>query len=545
MGWSGTTRLPLTGGRLGRPPGLPYTASRQVHSAAALLGLLGVAWLLAELPLLLAAAAVAAGGAGVLLLRFPHLIWIGLAVALPFASGLKIGPLSLADLALGAAVLLWFLDGVRKGRLRLNSGLLPLLFIVYLLALLLSFPNAIDLREAVEGVTKWIQMLVVVLLVQEALSPRQVRWLVWGLLAGGMLQATLGIYQFVFRIGPPNFLLLGRFMRAAGTFGQPNPFAGYLGLTLPVAVALFLLNLTSLVKRPSVDLRQALAGTALYGAAAATLGIGLLASWSRGGWLGAFGGLAVVFLIQGGRVVKSAALAGAAALLLLGPVLYRFIPSSLTDRLADLPTYLGSGMWEVVQQQVTDSNFSIIERLAHWIAALRMWEMSPWLGVGPGNYAAVYPQVRLPRWEDPLGHAHNTYLNVLAENGLIGIFAYLTLWVGVVGWLVYARRRILHGGVANIDNQDASPSPPAAATPSSEWNAALFLGVLGVIVHLSVHHLFDNLYVQGMYLHVALWLGAAVALARGGPKVTAAIAGSASSLRPSDAAAAQNAGRGP
>ena len=128
---------------------------------------------------------------------------------------------------------LW--DGVRKNRLRLTMGFLPGLFVLYLLALLLSFPNAINLQKAVEGVIKWAQMLVAILLIQEALSARQARWLIWGLLAGGALQAAIGVYQFVFRVGPPNFLLLDRFMRGAGTFGQPNPFAGYLGLTLPVA----------------------------------------------------------------------------------------------------------------------------------------------------------------------------------------------------------------------------------------------------------------------------------------------------------------------
>ena len=46
------------------------------------------------------------------------------------------------------------------------------------------------------------------------------------------------------------------------------------------------------------------------------------------------------------------------------------------------------------------------------------------------------------------------------------------------------------------------------------WNVALLLGVIGIVVHLSVHHYFDYLYVQGIYLHLALWLGSAVAIAR-------------------------------
>lgn len=515
--WAG--RLQPVGGQ----PGLPHEARGiedvRIRSAVAIVGLIGLAWLLAELPLLWTAALIAAGGGGLVLLRFPHLIWVGLAVALPFASGFKMGPLSLSDLMLGAAILLWFLDGVRKGRLRLTPSLMPLLFSGYLAALLLSFTQAIDVREALEGVIKWLQMLLIILLIPEALSPRQARWLVWGLLTGGALQAALGVYQFVFRIGPPHFLVLERFMRAAGTFGQPNPFAGYLGLTLPVAVALLLANLSSIFGRRPAGLGRALMGASMYSAAAGLIGIGLLASWSRGGWLGAAAGVGVVLYFHSGKIIKVAALAGGASLLLVGPLAYRFIPRSLTDRVADLPAYLGGGMWETVQQPVTDSNFSVIERLAHWIAALRMWEMSPWLGVGPGNYAAVYPHVRLPRWEDPLGHAHNTYLNVLAENGLIGLIAYLALWTGVVCWLICVRRRAMHEGLTNGRARRATPTGPFSAVPSPAWKAAFFLGVAGVVVHLSVHHLFDNLFVQGMYLHVALWLGAAAALAVARPCV--------------------------
>jgi hypothetical protein len=39
------------------------------------------------------------------------------------------------------------------------------------------------------------------------------------------------------------------------------------------------------------------------------------------------------------------------------------------------------------------------------------------------------------------------------------------------------------------------------------WYWGVTLGVLGVLVHLSVHNFFDNLYVHSMYLNVAILLG--------------------------------------
>jgi len=95
--------------------------------------------------------------------------------------------------------------------------------------------------------------------------------------------------------------------------------------------------------------------------------------------------------------------------------------------------------------------------------------------------------VRLPLWEEPLGHAHNIYLNVLAETGVIGFTAFLTLWGAAVVWVWRCTR--------------------AGAWPGRHhaWGRALAAGLLGVLAHLAVHSLFDNLFVQGIYLHLAFW----------------------------------------
>ena len=80
-------------------------------------------------------------------------------------------------------------------------------------------------------------------------------------------------------------------------------------------------------------------------------------------------------------------------------------------------------------------------------------------------------------------------MNVAAETGLAGLAAYLALLITAV---VSVWRRL---------RQAASASGETA-----RWQAALLVGVLGVLVHLSVHNLVDNLFVQGMVLHIGLWL---------------------------------------
>ncbi|MFO7917840.1 MAG: O-antigen ligase family protein, partial [Anaerolineae bacterium] len=156
------------------------------------------------------------------------------------------------------------------------------------------------------------------------------------------------------------------------------------------------------------------------------------------------------------------------------------LPVGLVRRFSDLAHYLGRDLTAI---EITDENFAIVERLAHWQAAWRMFAAHPWLGMGTGQYASAYASVALPRWQDPLGHAHNYYLHVLAEGGLLGLASYLTLLgAAVVGvW-----RRVGEEGA---------------------WASALSLGVLGMLAHLCVHNLFDNLYVHEMYLLVAVLLG--------------------------------------
>jgi O-antigen ligase len=90
----------------------------------------------------------------------------------------------------------------------------------------------------------------------------------------------------------------------------------------------------------------------------------------------------------------------------------------------------------------------------------------------------------------PLGHAHNYYLNIAAESGVLGLAAYLSLW-GMVLLACWQATRVTQG-----------------------WHWGVALGILGVVVHLSVHNLFDNLFVHNMYLHLAILLAIIASLGR-------------------------------
>ena len=337
---------------------------------------------------------------------------------------------------------------------------------------------------------KWVEVLLIYLLVAGERDPRKLRLVIGAILVSGLFQAALGIYQFGLRgEGPDEFAILGgRYYRSYGTFEQPNPFGGYMGLMWPFAagVALFLIRKTYCVMRnlrfTIHDLRLAALAAFITGVAALSLAA-LVLSWSRGAWLAAAVAGVAVLVCALRRPVLSVSILVAAGVLVLALNSAGLLPDSIRARLTDFTDQFSS--LDVRGVNVNDANYSIIERLAHWQAAQNMITNHPWLGVGFGNYPAAYDDYRAMKWPNALGHAHNYYLNVWAETGVLGFAAYLLLWLVVV---VKTARTAFRR-----DRRTLAP-----------W---LAVGLMGAWAHLSVHQLVDNLYVANTFILVGAYLG--------------------------------------
>jgi len=375
--------------------------------------------------------------------------------------------------------------------------LLPLS--LFVAALLLSLLPARSFELSAKEIVKWLEIIAIYWFMASALGERWGRWVVWSLLVAGSTEAAVGIYQFLWRVGPEGFVLFGRFMRAYGHFAQPNPFAGYLGLGLPLAYAL---TLDLFQPRSSGDGQSGTAGGSLLQriemavlrilpvAALGIMTLAMLMSWSRGAWVGLAAALLVVTAARSRTALVTTVVIGlvVAYFLLAGGAHY--LPPALVQRVADFLPFVGTpypvlgvGGVDIASVEVNDANWAVIERMAHWQAAAGMFSDHPWLGVGIGNYPVAYPQYAVGRWRDPLGHAHNYYLNIAAEAGIIGLGTYLLLFGAcfVVAWRAVQRTQ-------------------------GYWRAVA-LGALGVLVHLSVHNLFDNLFVHSMNVQLGLILG--------------------------------------
>ncbi|NBT95337.1 MAG: hypothetical protein EBT47_10130, partial [Chloroflexi bacterium] len=148
-------------------------------------------------------------------------------------------------------------------------------------------------------------------------------------------------------------------MRAYGSFEQPNPYAGYLGLHLPLVLSVALFGVRT---RPA---------RWFWGGASAVLAVALVTTMSRGAWLGQITGILTVVLIES-RSARHAVLTfgglGSVILLALWPVL----PSEVTDRIGSI---FGSffSVFSMSSMTLTPENWAVMERLSQWYAGWQMF----------------------------------------------------------------------------------------------------------------------------------------------------------------------------
>ena len=283
--------------------------------------------------------------------------------------------------------------------------------------------------------------------------------------------------------GPDAFAIPGTpFMRAYGTVGQPNSFAGYLNMAWPL-----------------------LAGLAIWGwqgrtwwrwwptLALLVVASALVLTFSRGGWLGAVAGGLVILWGLGGRwrILPLVVVVGAVLVLAGG---WRLIPAPLGPRLGSASQIVTAPALLRDEAQQRPDVYAAVERAAQFRAGWLMWQAHPVTGVGAGNYSDAYLDVAYNGWWISRGHAHNAYMQIAAEQGLIGLAAYLWLW-----WVQWRR----------------SVGAATQRTLPTRW---LGIAAMGTLVAVAVHECFEYLQVHYLPLHLA----AVVALAGVGQRLTMA-----------------------
>lgn len=312
-------------------------------------------------------------------------------------------PLSIAatNIALGLLAALLLYGAAAKKELAWGQVLNPAVagLGLYLAAAVLATAGALDPKPGLRAIPKDIHKLwcLAMFLVALRSSPRPNPLPFLG--AGFCAASLIGIGQTLFQRAPD-----GQTWIRAHAFVHPVTFGEQLALACLGALCLYGRRESGL-DGPRAR-RLAAAFLALTGAT-------VLLNQTRGALLGLAAGFAAAAVLDGRlrRWTGRAVLAAAAAL-----ILWEFLPTGRSW----IATISEQGLAPIVNQQ--------FDRVVFWKVAWRAFQDHPWLGVGPGNYYAVFDRyfAGVVAGQKVWGSAHNLYLHQLAERGLIGLGALLT-----------------------------------------------------------------------------------------------------------------------
>ena len=246
------------------------------------------------------------------------------------------------------------------------------------------------------------------------------------------------------------------YRRYAATGFEPNDFGVTVALSIPMGLYLAgqARGLPAWAYRGAV----VLAIGAVYLTASRT---GLIATviaftfvalaWRSWGWAQRVSGVVLFGLLVSGFV--------------------EFAPEPTRERLATIPA-------ELVQGQLHN-------RTQIWKAGLRVLKQHPILGVGAGSYPeAVRPQLGVPGLPGHRYVAHNTFLSVLVEEGVVG-FIFFGLLLGVLAvyiWMMPSLERALWAvmltvwaaGVSTLTWEQRKPTWLLFALITTAWAQAFW-----------------------------------------------------------------------
>ena len=239
------------------------------------------------------------------------------------------------------------------------------------------------------------------------------------------VQAVWGLLQ----AGPFKSLYFGAEFAGGmiGSFANSNHFANYIAMTLPLAVFVILRSAPHrrAVVRPSSQLAAVFWLVVLL-----VLVTAVLASGSRTGAITGMMVTLLALLLALSAVSKTSRkwyALGAVVLVVAGSVVVGV--NTLVVRFD-------------AERLGVDGNFRWMLVASSWHAALAFWPT----GSGAGSYSAVYPAFKVPGVRGFAEHAHNDYVELLIEFGLLFVLI-AALLAGLAvrqAWLLW--RYINHDG---------------------------------------------------------------------------------------------------
>lgn len=274
------------------------------------------------------------------------------------------------------------------------------IFMILLSFLLINMVVSLSPYRSASAICYYLQLFILFLVFLRFVSSRQLLFLMKGLIGIATALSIYGIYQRAFgfehlasfleeshAIDVEIFLHKIQSGRVFSTFVLPSSFAGYILLTAPIT--LFCIGISKRVK-----------SKVFY---------------------------SVCFCLQAGAFLLTFSLGALFAL-----ILSMLIIISLKVRKRKVMVFVSSFVIFLILASLflyyrgidpihpfTGEN-PLTLRGGNWKAALFMFKDHPFFGVGDGSFGIAFSQYREP-WMNESHYAHNSYLQILAENGLVSI----------------------------------------------------------------------------------------------------------------------------
>ena len=314
------------------------------------------------------------------------------------------------------AVVAWLYNWRKKGEVALA---LPPLWQPGAVFLVCSFLSAFVSKDMAFSFMNWalqplMYALVYLLIYTTVSTEKEKEKALYAFLAGAVVTVVYGFFQYANAadmaadmeaqswVDPERFPLLRR--RMYSTLENPNLFGAYLLMIISILTA-FTLRERAVKKRT------------VFEVILLSLLLCLALTYSRGAWVS----LAAIVLGLTLFYDKRFGL-----LFLLVPVVLAFYHGQVVERFLSL---------------FSGEDTSVDLRFALWESTMAMIEEHPLLGVGWGAYFLSYPDYNFFIQEEGvlIFHAHNMYLNMLAEVGIPGGMAFLLAFFaqGILCWRNY------------------------------------------------------------------------------------------------------------
>lgn len=380
--------------------------------------------------------------------------------SLAFFSAISI---SATQIALSIILLSWIVLMFMEKRIIFAQTPLNYPFLIYFCIVIIAALLGADFSHSAKAIHKfWIAMIFFAMLTFIE-DMRMVKRLIYILLITTSIVSIYGVLQHIFPgldIARPEGRKVVQWtaeggVASTGFFDHHMTFGGFLLLIFSLSFSLSLSRVQQIVKNKQFFFLHTVLPTILIFA-------GLISSMTRNAWMGSIFAVIFIVILKVKRKIIAFSVIGSIFLFLTA---YTLLPTAYSLQSPFLNRF--------------KSIFNIstnIERFYIWKSSIDMIIEHP-LGVGMDNYSKAINDYR-GKYSHKFSagsdaHAHNTILTQAAEHGIIGLAAFLWIWIIFFKEGVRLYLSLLH-------------------TPHSTLRTSIVLGGLGAVAGFHVAGMFEN-----------------------------------------------------